>query len=243
MVNFSAVSITSDDLIHYLQKTIQLRETCQQILSRRVIHQVAQERGLNVTSEEIQADADRMRREQRLEKASDTLTWLNAQLITAEDWESGIRDRILTNKLADALFSKEVERFFAQHQLEFDRVLLYQIVVPYAQLAQELFYQIDEKEISFYEAAHLYDIQEKRRHQCGYEGWQYRWSLIPELSVAAFSGATSQIVRPIQTSQGYHLLLVEEQISAQLTDEIRQQIIQRLFAEWLDGELRQLMME
>ncbi|NDJ19296.1 peptidylprolyl isomerase [Myxacorys almedinensis] len=243
MVNFAGISVAPDDVIYYLKKNLKLREAYRQILVCRAVYEAAQECGVSVSSDEIQADADRTRREHHLEKASDTLNWLNTQLMTAEDWEAGIRDRILADKLATTLFSKEVERFFIQHQLEFDRVLLYQIVVPYAQLAQELFYQIDEKEISFYEAAHLYDVQEKRRHQCGYEGWHYRWSLVPELSAAAFSGTLSQVVRPIQTDQGHHLLLVEEHIPAQLTDEIRQQIIQRLFAEWLNGELRQLMLE
>jgi len=60
--------------------------------------------------------------------------------------------------------------------------LLYQIVVPFERVAQQLFYQIEEQEISFYEAAHLYDIDEKRRHQCGFERKLYRRSLNPNIA-------------------------------------------------------------
>ncbi len=237
MVNFLGASISADEVIDHLKQTIQLREICQQILTKQAVRRESQTRQVAVSSAEIQADADRFRLTYRLEKASDTLAWLDSQLITSEDWETGVRDRILAQKLADALFAEEVEPYFAQHRLDFDQVLLYQIVVPYEQIAQEVFYQIEENEISFYEAAHLFDIQETRRLQCGYEGRQYRWNLSPEIAAAAFSGAIAQIMRPIQTSLGYHLLLVEERTQAELTPEIRQQITQRLFTDWLNREL------
>jgi parvulin-like peptidyl-prolyl isomerase len=217
MVTFLGAAISADEVIDH--------------------RQAAEARDISVTGSEIQTDADRFRLTHQLEKASDTLTWLENQLITSQDWETGVRDRILAQKLASTLFIENIEPYFIQHRLDFDQVLLYQIVVPYEQVAQEVFYQIEEKEISFYEAAHLFDIQETRRLQCGFEGRRYRWSLNPEIAVAAFSGAIAQVMRPIQTSLGYHLLLVEELIYAELTPEIRQQISQRLFTDWLNREL------
>jgi parvulin-like peptidyl-prolyl isomerase len=237
MVIFSGASISVDEVIDHLKQTIQFKEVCQQILTKKAVRQAAQARDISVTRSEIQIDADRFRLTHHLEKASDTLTWLEDQLITSQDWEIGVCDRILAQKLATALFSEDIEPYFIQHRLDFDQVLLYQIVVPYQQVAQEVFYQIEEKEISFYEAAHLFDIQETRRLQCGFEGRRYRWNLAPEIAVAAFSGAIAQVIPPIQTSLGYHLLLVEELIYAELTPEIRQQITQRLFTDWLNREL------
>jgi hypothetical protein len=93
-----------------------------------------------------------------LEKASETLAWLAEQMITPEDWEAGICERLLSKKLAEYLFAKEVEKFFAQNQLIFQQVLLYKITVLDESLLKKLFYQIEEREISFYEAAHLYDM-------------------------------------------------------------------------------------
>ncbi|WP_446877503.1 peptidylprolyl isomerase [Phormidesmis sp. 146-33] len=201
---------------------------------------MAQERGIIITSEEIQAEADRQRRENRLERAIDTLNWLREQLISAEDWETGICNQQLSQKLAESLFHSEAERFFAQNRLDFEQVALYQIIVPYHTLAQELFYQIEEAEISFYEAAHLYDIDEQRRRQCGFEGVLYRGNLQPELAAVVFGANAGEVVRPVQTDRGYHLLMVEEFVSAQLTPETHQEIVQRLFQEWLESELSYL---
>ena len=230
-------SISSEEILFFLRKNLQFREIYQQVLSQRIIDQAAQTRKLIVTSEEIQAEADRLRRDLRLEKSTDTLAWLNEQMITVDDWESGIYDRLLTQKLQDTLFSQEVEGFFAQNRLDFEQILLYQIIVPYQQLAQEIFYQIEERELSFYEAAHLYDVDERRRYQCGYEGKLYRWTLKPEMAAVIFAAESGQLIQPIQDDEGYHLLIVEEFIPATLNDRTRQEIQQRMFQEWLAGEL------
>jgi len=241
MANLSRVSVKADEIVIFLKKDIRFKEVCQKIIEQEIINQAAQERGLTVTPEEIQADSDRQRREKRLEKASDTLGWLVEEMITPEDWEAGIRDRLLTQKLAEQLFAKDVEKFFAQNRLDFEQILLYQIISSSEKLAQELFYQIQEQEISFYEAAHLYDIDEKRRQQCGCEGKLYRWSLNPDIAAVVFSAQPGEVIGPLPTEQGHHLLMVQEFIPAELTSERHQEILDNMFKQWLASELNYML--
>jgi parvulin-like peptidyl-prolyl isomerase len=217
-----------------------MKEVHLRILSQTIINKAAQERGLIVTPEEIQAEANRQRYEKRLEKSSDTLAWLNEQMMTPEDWEAGICDRILSNKLADFLFAKEVDKFFAQNRINFDQVILYQIIVSNDKLAQELFYEIEDREISFYDVARLYDIDEKRRYQCGFEGKVYRWNLKPDIAAAVFVSQPGEVIGPIKTALGYHLFMVAEFVQAELTAERYQEIRDRMFQEWLDSEINYL---
>jgi parvulin-like peptidyl-prolyl isomerase len=177
MANLTKARIDSEEILKFLKKQISLKDVNQKILSQKVIQRAAAERNLTVTDEEIQAEADRFRFQNRLEKASDTIAWINNQMISVEDWEQGICDRILAQKLASELFSQQVEKYFAENRLEFDQALLYQILVPHEPVARELFYQIEDEEISFFEAAHLYDINEQRRLNCGYQGWVHRAAL------------------------------------------------------------------
>jgi parvulin-like peptidyl-prolyl isomerase len=240
MVNVGNVPISSERIVDFLKQEVQIKDVSQRILAQQVVSSAARERGIAVTSEDIQAEADRQRYEMRLESAAATFTWLEDQMISPEDWEAGIHQKLLTQKLAEALFANEVERYFAEHRLEFEQVSLYRITVPYEQLSQELFYQIEENEISFYEAAHLYDIDEQRRLQCGYEGRFYRWSLKPELAAAVFGANPGSLIGPLKNEHGYDLFVAEEFIAAELTPTIRQQIIDRLFKEWLASELNYL---
>ena len=237
MVQLSKDSLDNEEIIGFLKQNLEFKEVYQKILSQKVIDQVAEERGIIVTDEEIQNQANQQRHEKRLEKAADTLAWLADQMITSDDWEAGIRERLLAQKLAESLFSKDVEKYFIQNRLNFEQVSWYQIIVPYERLARELFYQIEEEEISFYHAAHLYDIDPKRREQCGYEGKLYRWGLKADFAAIVFGSNPGEILSPVKTDQGYHLILVEEFIQAELTPERYQEILQKLFKDWLASEL------
>ncbi|WP_017652220.1 peptidylprolyl isomerase [Fortiea contorta] len=241
MNDIAKIFIEPEEVINFLKSEMNLKEVYENILFKKIIRQVAQERGIILTTEEIEAEANRQRREQHLEKAADTLAWLADQLISAEDWEEGIRDRLLSKKLAEALFSQEVEKFFIQNRLAFEQVILYQLVVESEILAQELYYQIEEGEISFYDAAHRYDIDSDRRHKCGYEGTIYRFDLQSNIATIIFSVPPQQLIGPMKTEQGYHLFIVEELIPAILTRERYQEIINNMFKNWLVNELNYLL--
>lgn len=237
MNNLLGTFVEVDEIVGFLRRDLQFKEVCQKAVSQKVIERATQERGIVITPEEIQSEVECFRRENRLEKAAETMAWLAEQMITVDDWEIGIRNRLSEKKLAEELFGKEVEKFFAQNRMQFDQALLYQIVVPYEQLSKELFFQIEEEEISFYQAAHLYDIDEDRRQKCGFEGKVHRWNLNPEIAAAVFSASVGQLLSPIKTPQGYHLILVEDLIIAELTPEKHQEILDRMFKEWLASEI------
>ncbi|OKH21206.1 peptidylprolyl isomerase [Hydrococcus rivularis NIES-593] len=237
MITFSNLSIEPEEIVDFLKREVLYKEVCQKIIYQKIIAQAAIERGITVTAEEIQAEADNMRWANRLKKPSDTIIWLTEQMITVDDWEAGIHDRLLAQKLAEFLFAKKVDKFFAQNRSIFDQFVLYQIVVPYEQVAREILYHIDEEEISFYEAAHLYDIDERRRYLCGYEGKHSLGSLPLEIATVVFRAPVGEVLGPIQTEQGYHLLMVEGYVPDEFTPERRQDILELLFKDWLASEL------
>ncbi|WGV28406.1 peptidylprolyl isomerase [Halotia branconii] len=237
MNDLSQIFIEPEEIVSFLKRKMNLKEVYQEILFKRVISYAAQQRGITVTTVEIEAEADRQRREQRLEKATDTLAWLSDQLVTPHDWEMGIRDRLLSQKLAHYMFAEKVEDFFIKNSLEFEQVILYQIIVESDKLAQEIYYQIAEGEISFYHAANLYDIDDHRRHKCGYEGTIYRFDIQPDIAAMIFQTPPKQLIGPLKTEQGHHLLIVEELLPAELTPERYQEILHNMFHDWLVTEL------
>lgn len=236
-----SASIADIDIVNFLKQDVQYKQVWQRILNKKVIEKAAKERGITVSPEEVQAEGDRLRMEKKLYKVSDTIAWLAEQMITVEDLEAGIHDRLLSQKLAEHLFKQEVEKFFAQNRLNFDQILLYQIILSEPRLAQEIYYQIKEQEISFYHAARCYDIDEKRRQVCGYEGQLSRWNLKPEIAAAVFSSKPGVVISPIKTAQGYHILMVEKFIQAELTQERFQEILNNMFKQWLASEVNYML--
>ncbi|MBE9209803.1 peptidylprolyl isomerase [Nostoc sp. LEGE 06077] len=238
MSEFAKVFIEPEEIVKFLKKEMQLQEVYQKILVNKVIWQAAEARGITITPEEIAAEAENQRRERHLERAADTLEWLADQLVTPSDWEMGICDRLLSHKLAQVLFADEVEQFFQQNHSEFDQVILYQIITNSETLAQEIYYQIEDGEITFYHAAHIHNIDIHRRCKCGYEGIVYRFALQPDIASVVFNASPQQVTFPYKTEQGYHLFFIEEFISAELTPERYQEIIHKMFQHWLDTELQ-----
>jgi len=237
MISFSGIEINARTIVDFLKQEVRLRDVCQEIIFQEIIKNAAQEHNLAITDDEIQSEANRQRHARRLESSTETYAWLDEQLITADDWEAGIRAHLKSQKLARLLFEDSIHPYFVEHQIEYEKAALYHIIVPYELLAQEIFYQIEEEEISFYEAAHLYDIDENRRLLCGYEGSVHRWNLEPDISAQVFGVNPKEIIGPIQTQEGFNLYMVEEFIPAELTSETRNEINHKLFQEWLLREL------
>lgn len=242
MVKLNHLNIENAEIEEYLKHKFKLQQTCREIIQQKIVVETSATRQIAVEEGEIDAEANRIRRSLRIEKAADTMAWLQDNLIDPDEWEVALRHDILKRKLAHHLFDSRVEEYFAQHRLDFDRFILYQLVVPYEKLAQELFYQIEEEEISFYQAAHFYDTDPQRRYVCGYQGEVHRWQYPPQITAAIFKTpiAVGELIGPVKTELGFHLFRIENYLPAQLTEEIRQEIIDQLFEEWLSKELNYL---
>jgi parvulin-like peptidyl-prolyl isomerase len=66
-----------------------------------------------------------------------------------------------------------------------------------------------------------------------------RKELKPEISAAVFAAKPPQILKPIVTSSGVNLILVEEIIQPELNNKLRYQILSDLFAGWLKQQIEQ----
>ncbi len=230
-----AASPAPDEIVKFLRKNVQYKEVCQQIVYQRIVQKVARDRGICVTSQEIQYEAAQFRQRYRLQQSADTLAWLADQQMTPDDWESGICDRLLVQKLTKTLFNQEVEQYFAKNRFQFDRVVLYQMIFSDEQLAQDVFYQIKNSEISFYEAASRYG-RDEQPPCCDYAQF-YRWMLNPKIAASVFDQQIGQVLEPVEIEQGYHLIKVERILSAELTPELRQELLNQRFQTWLKSEL------
>ncbi len=239
-INYFGINIEVSEIICFLRESMQIKKICQKILYQKITERTAWEQGITVTLNEIQTEEDRLFRDEISLEDTDFYTWLEEQVIDLEDWQANIRNHLLAKKLANHLFALSVEMFFNLNASDFDQAVIYKIVVPSVELAQQILYQIQANEISFYEAAHLYDIDEKRRHQCGYEGKVYRWNLQPNIAMAIFSATPGQVIGPFQTHEGNNLLMIEEFIPAELNTQSYQDVLTQLFERWLEMELNYL---
>ena len=233
------ITITKEDILEQVKLSCQVPEIVEGIITRKIITAAANQAEIEIKTEELQKAADQFRLMNKLEKADETCAWLQKHSLSVDDLEEIVYINVLSGKLAAHLLADKVDPYFFNHQLDYAGAVIYEVVLDNEDLATELFYALQEGEISFFDIAHqhIQDIELRRRG--GYRGTLRRKNLKPEISAAIFAAKPPQVLKPIVSAKGIHLILVEEIIQPQLDDKLRYKILSDLFPEWLKQQIEQ----
>lgn len=235
-----AITITAEDILKQAKLSLKVPEITEGIITRKIISNAATEAGIEATTEELQKAADAMRAMNKLHGAKETWTWLEKYSLSLDDFEEMVYYSFLSGKLANHLFLNKVEPYFFENQLNYAGAVIYEAVLDDEDLAMELYYAIQEGEMTFYEVAHQYIQEQELRRSGGYRGIVKRRELKPEISAVVFAAQPPQIVKPVVTSKGVHLIFVEEIIQPELTDKLRYKILSELFDGWIKEQVSQV---
>src|SRR5689334_20171249 len=153
------LNICSIDIIEHIKISCQTPSIAEAIATRKIIEDAATQAQIKIETEELQQAANGLRLANKLLKAEDTWAWLEKHHLTIDDFEKIAYTNLLSKKLAIHLFADKVEQLFYEHQLDYAGAVLYQVILDDEDLALEIFYALQEGEISFQEIARQY-IQE-----------------------------------------------------------------------------------
>jgi parvulin-like peptidyl-prolyl isomerase len=210
------LTIFSQDIVRQVKMSCQIPTLVNDILSRHIIEATAKRRGLEVSIEELQKSADDLRLKHNLLSRDITLTWLQRHSLSLDDFEEIAYAQVLSAKLAHDLFADRVDGFFADHYIDYTQAVIYELVLDDYNLAMELFYAIQEQELSFWEAVRQYCQDPMLRRTGGYRGSLKRSELKPELSAAVFAAQPPQTLKPLLIAKRTYLIFVEEIVQPQL---------------------------
>ncbi|WP_013321444.1 peptidylprolyl isomerase [Gloeothece verrucosa] len=235
-----SITITPSDIFKAVQISCQIPEFIEQIVTRKIIEEAAKKAGIKIETEELQKAADEFRLGNQLQNAEDTWKWLEKYSLSLDSFEELVYINLISNKLVNHLFGDKIDAYFFQNQLDYGGVVMYEVVLEDKDLALELFYGIQEGEMSFYEVAHQYIAEQELRRKCGYLGMVNRKNLKPEISAVVFAANPPQVLKPIITSKGVHLILVEEIVKPELNQNLARKIAADLFTDWLKEQIAQV---
>ncbi|WP_373541876.1 peptidylprolyl isomerase [Chamaesiphon sp.] len=139
---------------------------------------------------------------------------------------------LLSDRLAAHLFGDRVEKLFYQNLLDYSGAVIYEVVFADYDLAMEIYYSLQEGDLHFSDVAHQYIATPELRRRGGYIGRVSRKQLLPELSAAIFAAKPPQVIKPVVTAIGVHLIQVEEIVEPKLDEQLQQQILTELFDRW-----------
>lgn len=234
------ITITNEDILEDIKLQCKIPEYIEQIIKYKIIDKTAIELGIKVETEELQNAADKFRLINKLENATDTWEWLEHYNLSIDDFEKLLYNNLLKKKLIQHLFGDKIEPYFFGHQLNYDSAVMYEIILDDEDLALELYYAIKEGEISFYDVARKYIQDKELNRNCGYLGKVNRQDITPEISTVVFAANPPQLLKPIVTSKGLHIIFVDELIQAKPNTKVLTDITDVMFSEWLKKQLEQV---
>ena len=223
---------TDDAVVAYLRHSFQFAEIAALAEQDILILAVCEQLGLTLTDEELQAAGDAFRLEHKLLGASETLAWLGKQRISVEDWSQGIRVSLLTQKLKEHLFGETVDSHYITNRDDYRRVALSQILVRDFTKALKIAQALRVEKASFCALALEHSRGKQSQQNAGFVGIRFLAELLPEITKAVAEAKEGEVVGPIQTKLGYHILRIEKWFSAEL-GEVREKVLESLFQAWL----------
>lgn len=237
--------------------------TVDTLVQERIIRQEAQKRGLSVTEEEaralieeafgflgeeIPAPNSSLPENPEVDDGSQSTPVPTATVYTRDAFESdyaayleqiqgfGITEQDLLSQIEAQLYRERlVETFSNEVQREQEQVNARHILVEEESLASELVQRLQDGE-SWDDLALEYSEDLSNKEQGGDLGWFGKGIMISEFEEAAFAAEEGEIVGPVQTSFGWHIIQVNAKEQRPLENFAYSRLLTIAFEEWLAGE-------
>lgn len=224
---------TDADIIAYLRRSSKIAEIAVLAEQDALILSLCEKFDVIVSEEEWQAAGDAFRLEHKLLGVAETQAWLSQQRISVEDWSEGIKVRLLVKKLKEHLFGALVDGYYISSRDNYKRVALSQILVSDLTNALKIALVLREEKASFCALALEHSKGKQSQENGGFAGIRFLVELIAEIAQAIAEAKEGEIIGPIHTKLGYHILRVEKWFPPELSESVREQILESLFQVWL----------
>ncbi len=168
--------------------------------------------------------------------------FLNYYKIADKQLETLAIREMKIEKFKIATWGNQVESYFLNNKTSLDRVIYSLIRTKDLGIAQELFFRIQAGEQSFAECAKEYS-QGPEAQTSGLVGPVDLNTPHPTIAKMLSKSELGEVLPPIQLGEWVVILRLEKLICAQLDDGLYQQIINRLFENWLAEQVNKVQID
>ena len=222
----------SDELAPLLTKYQMLPKLAQEIL---VDNEVA---NVECTEEEYEQAYQQLCQQFQLDTDEKIQAWLDKQGMSREDLQALITRKVKIEKYKVENWDNKVESFFLKRKSKLDRVVYSLIRVEKAELAQELYFRIQENEDSFRELAMEYS-QGSEAQTGGLIGPVEINAPHPKIAQILNGCQPGDLIPPTRVGEWIVIIRLENFIPAKLDPPMRQRMLDEMFRQWLNQETAQ----
>lgn len=226
-------SATDADIIAYLRRSYKIAEIATLAERDALILDTCVKLNITISEQELQAAGDKFRSEYNLLGAKETMAWLSQQRISVENWSESIRVRLLEKKLKEQLFSEGLDTHYLNNRNSYKRAAISQILVSDLTTAMTIVRLLREENASFCALALEYSKGRQSKENGGFLGIRFLAELMPEMLHSVSEAKEGEVLEPIATKLGYHIIKVEKWLPVELDESLREQLLESAFQLWL----------
>jgi parvulin-like peptidyl-prolyl isomerase len=221
-----------------LEELLRRTESMRPLLRRSLEEEITQ---LVTLPAERQAELHtQFRDQQQLADDAAEQAWLEQRGWNADDLALHLARPEALNRFAEQRFGPGIEETFLQRKNQLDTVVYSLLRVQDRGLAQELWIQLSEGEISFPEAASRHS-DGPEAHTKGVIGPVGLGQLQPDLAERLRSLRQGELREPVAAGPWWVLIRLEQLTPAKLDDAMRQRLLQEQLHHWLEQRIDALL--
>ena len=225
-------AFTAEELALLLAQYQMLPKLAQEIIIDRAVESV-------VYKEEEKARVyQQLCQQYQLSNEEQLQSWLNRHGMTKEQLEALALKKLKVEKYKEENWGNKVEAHFLKRKAQLDRVVYSLIRTDKAELAQELYFRIQEGENTFQELAMKYS-EGSEAQTGGLIGPVEVNAPHPRIAQVLSTCKPGQLVPPTRVGEWIVIIRLENFISAKLDDQMRQRMLDEMFRQWLNQQVEQ----
>jgi len=246
VVKIDDEEVSAESFVKLLKVNDKLDALLETVVSDKLTVHAAKKSGMTVSSEELQARADDIRRIEGLHRAQDTMEYLNNLGLSVEEFEIFVIESLYREKMeAQVCTDDAIDEYFRLHSPSFDSVEVSHILLDSQGKANEVFALLEEDPDSFAEMAMEHSLAEDTRYQGGSIGKVLRGTLQNEIEAKVFNAIEGEPIGPFSSEddQSFEIFLVNSKISATLNPKTRKEVKKKVFRKWLEDRVAEFRIE
>ena len=223
---------TAEDVADLLAEYQMLPKLAQEIIIDRTISDIE-------CSEEEQTSAyNQFCQQNQISSEEQVQTWLAKQGLNKKQLEKILTKKLKIDQYKEEKWGNKVESYFLQRKSQLDRVVYSLIRIDRAELAQELYFRIQEGESTFRELAMEYS-QGTEAQTGGLIGPIEMNAPHPKIAQILATSKPGKLIPPTRVGEWIVIIRLENFLSAKLDPPTRQRMLDEMFRQWLNSEIEQ----
>ena len=224
-------TITANELLPLITQYKLLPQLIKELL---IDHAIG---NISLSAEEHALALDQFYQAHQLTNDQQRQDWLSHYQMTSKQLTQQAHRKMKLEKFKENSWGNQLESEFIQNKDQFDQFIYSLIRTPSAEIAQELYFRLQDGEQTFAELAPEYS-KGPEAQTGGLIGPVRASKLHPTLARMLANGQPGHLCPPTRLGEWLVLVRLEKQIPAQLNDTLRRQLLNQRFEQWLQEQMQ-----